>query len=108
MFYGLKIHGSWNICDPSDRFAPSYGPVTDKRIFQVCLEEYLQEGDGECSLPWRESEPWTFWKGNSEEEIREGKGELIVSLHAENKDALWELRQWVSGSCTCFRIRVDY
>lgn len=106
--YGLKIDESWFVCNPSERFAPSYGHVTEKRLFQVCLEDYLQACEGECQLPQAKYDPWTFWKSDSEEELREGKGEMIVTLHSDDKDALWELKQWVSGPCTILRIRVDY
>lgn len=107
-FYGLKIGESWFVCNPSERFAPSYGRVTEKRLFQVCLEDYLQACEGECSLPTTDDELWTFWKSDSEEELREGKGDLVVALHSDDKDALWELEQWVSGPCTRLRIQVDY
>lgn len=107
MIYGLKIGNSFWFCDTTKQFAPSYGPVTDKTAFCSCLEDKLQEGEGECSLP-RETNPWTFYKGESKEQIEQGNGELIVTLHRGNKEALWDLVDWVSGPCTMLRIKTDY
>lgn len=107
MLYALEICGEFWFCDTTKRFAPEYGSVTDKRAFESCLEDYLQDSEGECSLP-RESNPWKFYCGETKEKIEQGEGELIVALHCGNKDSLWELCQWVSGCCTCLRIRVDY
>jgi hypothetical protein len=103
MLYGLEVNETFWFCDTTERFAPSYGAVTDKRAFECCLEEYLQDTEGYCSLP-RENNPWKFYIGTSKEEIEQGNGELIVTLHQGNKDALWELYQWAN----CLRIHVSY
>lgn len=107
MVYGLNIDGSWYFCIPSRRFAPSWGDVKQRDAFETCLEEYLQSYEGSCGLP-TEAEPWQFYSGESQEELVEGKGTLIVSLHRGNKEALWDLYKWCSGRCVGFEIRVDY
>jgi hypothetical protein len=107
MLYALEIDGDFWFCDTSTRFGPGYGLVTDKKAFQRCLEDYLQETEIECPLP-RSSAPWNFYCGKTENGIKQGERELIVSLHRSDKDALWELSQWVSGSSTCLRIKADY
>lgn len=108
MFYGLNINDSWFVCDPSQRFSPSCGSISDQDIFEALLEEHLQDYDGHCSLPWDEVSAWTFWKGNSKTDILEGKGELIKTLHGGNKEAWWELRNWLNGSCITIRVYADY
>ena len=107
VIYALKINDSYTFCDTTERFAASFGPVTEKNAFHTCLEEYLQDGEGRCSLP-RQTDPWEFYKGSSQEEIEQGKGELIVTLHEGSKEALWDLVKWVNGPCTMLQIKVDY
>lgn len=108
MIYGLKIRRSWYICDTANKFAASYGPVGEKDAFWSCLEDYLQACDGRCNLPYNAAEAWTFWKADSQEKLLEDKGSLIVTLHADDKDALWQLKKWISGSCARLRIQIDY
>lgn len=109
MIYGLKItYGdSWWFCDPSKRFAPSYGPVSDKTIFSSCLEDYLQDGEGNTSFP-NEQNPWEFYKAETQEDLEQGRGELIATLHNGNPEALWKLYSWCRGACTAVRVCVDY
>lgn len=108
MIYGLEIDEEFYICDPDQRFLPTFQPrPTPKRIFGVCLEDYLQGVDGSCSLP-RQDSPWRFWRAQSEEAIKAGRGELVIELHKGNKDSLWELIDWLNGSCTAVRVMTDY
>ena len=88
------------------KFAPSYGPVTEKKMFQALLEDYLED-DGYCSLP-HETSPWTFWKAETVEQLRSDQGTLIKTLHRNDKESLFELLDWVQGACTTIRICVDY
>jgi len=109
MIYGLKnTYGeSWTFCDPSKRFAPSYGPVKEKAIFSICLEEYLQEGDGNCPFPGPEH-PWEFYKAETQQDLEEGRGELIASLHNGTPEALWELYHWCRGGCVKVGVSLSY
>lgn len=99
--FGEKAH---YVC--SEHNTKFYG-TDEKRIFQNCLELYLQEQEGSVGCPDKKN-PWIFVKSESEQDILNGLGEVIKILHNEDKDSLWELYDWASGSCTMFRIVVDY
>lgn len=83
-----------------------YG-TDEKRIFQNCLEDYIQSQECSTCFPTKKH-PWVFVKSESEQDILNGLGEVIKILHQDDKDALWELYDWASGACLCFRIVVDY
>ena len=111
--YALKVTSEYRedileFVKPTERFAPTYGPVTEHAVFGVCLEDWIQNRcDGRTYLPSKK-EPWVFLKGNSEEDIRNGLGEEIVTLHSGDAESLWKLYEWAHNICTGFRIVVSY